>query len=77
MNNKIIKMYNEIVGSDVICGECLDYNLEDYGLDSLMFIHLILALESEFSIQVPDELLIIGEFNTINKISKHIHSLKS
>ena len=36
-------------------------SLEDYGLDSLDFLELIMAIETEFEINIPDEAFDINE----------------
>ena len=46
----------------------------DNAINSIDFIELIILLESEFSIVIPDEFLLIDEMNTIEKITGIIHS---
>jgi len=48
--------------------EYLDTDLSVSGLDSIMFISIVVALEEAFEIEVPDEKLLITEMNTINKM---------
>lgn len=47
------------------------------GLDSISFIKLVVLLETNFAIQIPDEKLLLSEFSTIDKILKIVNQLKS
>ena len=42
------------------------------GLDSLVFVKLIVSLEEEYSVQIDYEDLIIENFNTIGKIKQYL-----
>ena len=56
--------------------ECdYDKDLLDFGIDSIIFIQIIVALEDDFSVQIPDEKLLLTEINTINKIYNTIKTL--
>ncbi len=56
----------------------MDYKVDDvtidfieaYEIDSITFIELILEVEEEFSIMVPDESLIMENVNTVEKIAE-------
>lgn len=37
-------------------------------MDSLKFIHFVVALEEEFNVEIPDEKLLFTEMNTMRKI---------
>lgn len=64
--NANLKEENEkSVGIDVIQEDC---DLSQIGMDSITFIHVIVALEEEFNIEIPDEKLLISEMNTVSKI---------
>ena len=41
-------------------------------MDSIAFIHIVVALEEEFDIEIPDEYLLLTEMNTISKIAEVI-----
>lgn len=51
----------------------LDTDLYSIGMDSLLFIQLIVLLETAYSIEIDDEDLLIERFSTINQI---IHTLE-
>ena len=45
-----------------------DVDLSELGMDSLIFIRIVVALEEVFDIEIPDEKLLMNEMNTFNKI---------
>lgn len=51
-----------------ITSDMFDTNLIDLGMDSIKFIHLIVALEEEFECEIPDSKILIPEMDTIEKI---------
>lgn len=52
----------------VINSTQLDDDLAELGMDSITFIHIIVALEELFEIEIPDEKLLITEMSTIRKM---------
>lgn len=48
--------------------------LNDCSMDSLTFISLIIAIETEFNITIPDESLNIEKYSTIDNIVSNIIS---
>lgn len=59
----------------IITNEDVDANLNDLGMDSVMFIQIIVALEEAFECEIPDEKLMIPEMNTVNKIFNVLSTL--
>lgn len=51
-----------------------DANLIEYGMDSLRFIELIVNIEQEFGIIIPDEALIIDNISSLNGFTTYIES---
>ena len=47
----------------------------DYITDSFRFIQLIVQLEKEFSIEIPDDLLMFDNFDSFDKIYNIISGL--
>ena len=45
-----------------------DIDLENYIESSIQFISLVIEIEKEFSIEIPDEMLDINTFKTIDMI---------
>ena len=42
--------------------------VDDLGMDSLTFISIVVEVESVFGIEVPDEVLLMEEWQTVEKI---------
>ena len=53
----------------------LGEDLSLLGMDSIIFISVVIALEEEFDIEIPDEKLSLNEMNTIAKIMDVISSI--
>lgn len=72
--NRVLDIINEFDNLNV--GENqLDENLSDLGMDSIMFIQMIVKLEEVFDCEIPDSKLLITEMNTIYKIFDVLHEL--
>lgn len=53
-----------------------DKSLSEFAsLDSLSFLHLVVQLEQQYNVQIDDDLLIINNFDTIQKIISVISEL--
>lgn len=68
----------------IILPEQIDYfdiNLNDYILDSLLFISFILCIEKEFGMEVPDEMLLQSTLSTLDSFSstleRYINNISS
>nr|WP_296457494.1 acyl carrier protein [uncultured Acetatifactor sp.] len=46
-----------------------DTDLTGYGMDSIVFIQMIVNIEEQFGIEIPDEYLLVEKMNTINKLA--------
>ena len=70
IKSNLIDLCSEIfkesnVDTDVI--EYVDY-VDDFGMDSITFITLIVEIEARFDIVVPDDMLVIDYFRTTDDI---------
>ena len=52
-----------------------DQPLTDAGLDSMSSIDLLLGLEAELGVMIPDHLLVPENFETISRLAATIHPL--
>ncbi len=63
----------DIVKSNMMKGEMkelkFDTDLSTVGMDSIMFIRNIVAIEEVFEIEIPDDYLLISTMNTVEKIT--------
>lgn len=46
--------------------------LRDFGMTSLMFVELLLLLEEEFHIEIPDDDILPGRFATVARIAEYV-----
>ncbi|BCK01469.1 phosphopantetheine-binding protein [Anaerocolumna chitinilytica] len=67
---KIIDIVNEVTEDTKITEESLEMSFEELGIDSIAFISIIISLEEEFCIEIPDENLLLSELNTVHKIAE-------
>lgn len=65
---EVIEIFNSSIDNAPINMDVLDKDLSELGVDSLLFIKIIVAIEEEFECEIPDEKLLISEMNTVNKI---------
>ncbi len=65
MEEKILQIFRDITGRELIEGEIAVNTLEEW--DSLYHLNLVLALEEEFAISIsPDEIKdLYSDFNTV------------
>lgn len=66
--NKILEIVNSVIADQKIEYGQADKDLSQFGMDSMKFIHTIVALEEEFEIEIPDEKLLFAEMGTLSKI---------
>lgn len=76
MKDKIIKIVKQALDIET---DKLDYNvpLINYGLDSIKYVLIIIEIEQEFDIIIPDDYLIYNKMSSINEILSIVHKLKS
>lgn len=69
MENLIRDILTEVVGTEA--GKAgRNEDLREYGLDSVAFIKMIVALEDALETEVEDEFLLLDAMNTIEKIEE-------
>ncbi len=61
-------------GFDVDMIEYLDF-FDDLGMDSVIFISMVVEIESYFNIEIPDEFLILDKFKNFTQIMSIIEEL--
>lgn len=73
--DKILEIVNANMKNSPILSNQLEEDLSLLGMDSIIFISVVIALEEEFDIEIPDEKLSLNEMNTIAKIMDVISSI--
>lgn len=66
--NNVLLVLNKHIDNHIIGLNNIDDKLTDLGMDSILFIQIVVALEEAFEIEIPDEKLLIPEMNSINKM---------
>ena len=49
--------------------------IEDLGMDSILFVSLLIELETEFGIRIPDEWMTLNKFQNYYQISNVVETL--
>jgi Acyl carrier protein len=74
---KVLDILNTNIENTEITTVQSDEDLSQLGMDSIMFIRIIVSLEEEFECEIPDSKLLITEMNTVNKIFKLLKSIEN
>lgn len=72
---KLLEIINQILTNHPITEEDMALTLDTAGLDSIGFIHIIVAIEEEYECEIPDSKLVFSELNTVEKIYMLLCSL--
>ena len=77
IKNRIITILSRLFAESGVDADVLEYVdlTDDLGMDSVSFISLIIELESEFDIQIPDEWLQMDTFQTYTQIYTAVETL--
>lgn len=68
IKDTVLEIINRCIDGDIITLKQMNADLSELGMDSISFVHIVVALEEEFNCEIPDEKLIISEMNTVKKI---------
>lgn len=77
MLQKILASVNRHIKYVSLTEENIDDDLKKLGMESIAFVGMILDLEETFSVEIPDEYLMLSEMNTVRKISDVIELIKN
>jgi acyl carrier protein len=69
---EILDVYLDDVERD---GIAHDVNLTEHGMDSMIFIQVVVDIEAQFGVEIPDNYLLTEKMNTIDKISDIVFEL--
>lgn len=72
---KILCVLNTHIENSKFDLDMVDSDLTEFGMDSIAFIRVVVALEEEFECEIPDSKLSISEMNTAKKILKVLCSI--
>ena len=77
IKNRIITILSRLFAESGVDTDILEYVdlVDDLGMDSINFISLIIELEAEFDVQIPDEWLLMEKFQTYTQIYTAVEAL--
>ena len=70
IKQEVIELISELFkdnGFDIDIIEYVDL-IDDLGMDSITFISIVVEIESHFDIEVPDEMLMLENFKSVDNI---------
>ena len=73
--DKVLKVLNANLENTEITFEQTEDDLSALGMDSIVFIRVVVALEEAFDIEIPDEKLLLTEMNTLSKMTDVISTV--
>lgn len=73
---KILEIINGL-DKITISDKQIEENLFDLGVDSILFIQIVVALEEAFECEIPDSKLLISEMGTVSKIYEVLQEIYS
>ena len=68
IRKKILDIVNSNIENADLQFDQADEDLVALGMDSILFISIVVALEGDFDIEYPDDYLLITQSNTLNKL---------
>lgn len=71
----LLSIINSNLRETIITPEKITQNLSEFGMDSITFIQIIIAIEKEFECEIPDSKLLITEMDTVEKIINVLQTL--
>lgn len=77
IKTKILEILNHLFQNSGVDTEVIEYVdfIDDLGMDSIGFISLIVELETEFNIQIPDEWLLVDKFREYSSVFSAVEEL--
>ena len=64
---QIKRIVQDILGVQLGSGQ-LEVDLTELGMQSILFIQIVVALEEEFECEIPDSKLLMSDMNTLGKM---------
>ena len=73
IKQKVIECMNNI-GVYILEDET-NFRIDDYIIDSIMFVSFIIELEQMFDVEIPDEYLVVQRLQTLDDVCEMIHTI--
>lgn len=78
MNDKVkevLNIVNEIIEGANVDESMISQDLQELGMDSITFVKVIIEIEDNYDIEIPDKYLRIPDMNTVEKIAEVLTEL--
>ena len=75
IDNITEKITNNLRTLDINVDNTTSDFITENNIDSITFIEIIISIEEEFSILIPEEYLLMEEMNTVSKIANIVNEL--
>jgi len=75
MDSTVEKIVNNLKTLDINIDDITKDFITENNIDSITFIEIIINIEEEFSILIPEEYLLMEEMNTVSKIANIVNEL--
>jgi len=73
IKQKIMQVVQQMDPEKVMNDQIWDVHFLDLGITSIEFIHLMVAIEKAFNIELPDDALDIDKHSTLQSVSELIY----
>ena len=70
--HKVVATLQTLLPGRSISIESMEQPLSQYAIDSMMFVSLVVALESEFGFDFDDDHLVVSAFSTVGSLAAYI-----
>lgn len=78
--HKMIEEVQQFITNNIVSEEVIiepDTLLQDFGVDSYSIVEIILFIERKYGLQIPNQLLIPENFESVNAVVRTIQGLKN
>lgn len=75
VETRVIRILNKVIEGADITEKQSKKDLMKLGMDSYIFVNLIVCIEEEFKVEIPDGDLLMTKMNTVRKIVRVLEPL--
>lgn len=73
--NDVLNIVNEIIEGANVDESMISQDLQELGMDSIAFVKIIIEIEDNYDVEIPDKYLKISDMNTVEKIAEALAEL--
>lgn len=75
MYEKLVEIINHCVGNDIMSADKSDVPFSDLGIDSFIWVNIVVMVERELGVVIPDSKLLYSELDSLEKLANLIQIL--